>query len=402
MAPDLMISRPRRLLPLLTLLTALAILTTTIYVPSIPHISRDFAVSVSAVQFTLTAFLITYAASQLILGPLSDAIGRKPVILGGLIICLLASLVCALAPNMAVLTYARMVQGFGACAGVVVSRAVVRDLFDRQKGAQAIAIIGITLSVAPAAAPALGGALEVHFGWHASFLFVAGLSALTLALTWGGLPETNSGRTQRPAMWSHLLSGYAQLVRTPLFWGYALVIAGIFAGIFAFAAGAPVMLIDDLGIAPDTYGLLAAIPTLGTLIGGVLSARLTVRVGIERLILIGSLIYAGSGVLLAILAYSGYFSVASLIGPMTLFTLGYGLALPNALAGAVNIFPAYAGAGAALTGFLQMACGSLGTLAVLSAPRTGPGPLTLVIAVAGVGGLLGWMLLGFGRQPPPE
>jgi DHA1 family bicyclomycin/chloramphenicol resistance-like MFS transporter len=393
-------SHPHRLLPLLALLTVLAIISTSIYLPSVPAMARAFGADVAAVQFTLTVFLIPYALAQLVHGPLSDRFGRRPVLFGGLLVTLLASIACALAPSIHFLIAARIVQGIGASAGVVVARAVVRDLFTRAEAARANSIIGMSLAVSPAMGPVLGGQLQVLYNWHASFLFLTVVAGATLALAWWQLPETNIYRSTRSHASRGLLAGYRLLLLSPPFWGFAFVIAGAFGGSFAFQIGAPVTMINLLGISPSTYGWLAAAPPCGSFVGSILSNMLTLRLGIERLILIASVIYAAAGLLMASLAVSGVLDIAALTGPMILFSAGLGLMLPNALAGVVSLFPAYAGTAAALTGCLQMLFAALATFAVGSLPKTSAMPLTLVIAVSGFIGLFGWLLLG--RRQAPE
>lgn len=386
-------ARPNRLLPLLGLLIILAIISTTLYVPSMPAMARAFHTDIAAIQLTLTAFLIPYAFGQLIHGPLSDRLGRRPILFAGLGLAGVASLACALAPDIRFLIAARVVQGAGACAGVVVSRAVVRDLFAREQAARANSVIGAAVAAAPALGPVLGGQLEVTFGWRSSFIFLAAASALIMAFAWRQLPETNPRKVGITSA-RGLLEGYRLLLASPPFWAYAFVISGIFAGLFAFTTGAPVLVIDKLGFGPDIYGAFAALPTLGSLLGSILSNALTVRIGMDRLVLLGSIVYAGAGAIMALIALSGTLSIAALFGPMIVFTLGLGLALPNALAGVVSIHPNFAGSAAALTGCLQMTCGALGTLAVLSLPGTSAVSLALVIATAGLTGLLGWLALG--------
>jgi len=384
---------PRRLLPLLTLLVGIAIATTSLYIPSIPDMARDFGVDVSAIQATLTVFLFAYGTSQLVHGPMSDRFGRRPVLLGGLAVAVLASAACALAPSVGFLILGRIAQAIGACAGVVISRAIVRDLFEREAAAEAMSIISATLAVAPAVGPVIGGLLEVWFGWRANFIFLALLTGLTMLLVWKWLPETNRHRQPAGSGLGGILAGYRALLASRHFWAYSATITGMFAGIFGFAAGAPVLLIDGLHISPDIYGLLAATPTIGALSGSAISAWLTARLGLDRLVLIGTLVYTSAGTLLAGLAVSGEFNAISLIGPMILFQVGLGIALPNSLTGVVNIFPAFAGSAAAFTGFLQMASSAVATFAVLSLPKTGPVPLSLVVMAAGFGGLVPWLLL---------
>jgi DHA1 family bicyclomycin/chloramphenicol resistance-like MFS transporter len=228
------------------------------------------------------------------------------------------------------------------------------------------------------------------------------MSAITLVLAGSQLPETNPRRLVSGKAWRGFTSGYGVLLASKPFWGFSLVVCGMFAGIYAFIAGSPVLFIDQLGVSPAGFGVIAALSTIGSLGGNVASNWLTVRLGIERLVLLGSLVMTVAGIGMYGLALAGYFDVIALIAPMMLFGVGLGLAMPNAYAGVVSLYPAYAGTAAALTGCLQMVFAAAGSLLVAWLPKTTSVPLSLVIAAAGLMSLLGWLALGYGHVPPDE
>jgi MFS transporter, DHA1 family, multidrug resistance protein len=377
-------SRSRLLLPLLIAAAALGLLASAIYVPSIPDMARDFAVPVGEVQHTLTVFLATFALGMLLLGPLSDRLGRRRVLLAGTSICFVASIGCALAPGIGFLVACRVPQAFGACAGMVVARAMVRDLYDREGAAQAMAAIAMAVTLAPAVAPMLGGQLHGLFGWRANFAFVALFCAALVGVAWWRLPETNKQLQVQTSLVRYMTSSYRILLGDRRFFAYALAIAGGGACFYAFAAGAPVILIDGFGVSPGRYGVYAAVPPLGFMSGSFLSNRLTRRFGIDRLVRIGSLVLLTAGLLMAGLAASSIAGPFAVIGPMLLIGIGNGLMMPNAFAGSISLHPQIAGAASGLAGFLQMIGAAVSTVAVTLLPNHSALALALLLTGAGL------------------
>lgn len=363
---------------LLTSLTAIGPLSTSIYLPSLPALAADLGASTGEAQLTLTASLIGFALLQLVYGPLSDRYGRRRILFGGLSLYVLASAACALAPSIGTLILARFVQAVGGCAGSVISRAVVRDLFTPTEGARVLAYIGMALAIAPAAGPLIGGQLEVHFGWRSTFvaLTAAGLAILVFAAL--RLPETNQGESRGTPLW-RIVGGYWRLLRSGPFMAYSLSIGFQFGGLFAFQAGAPIALIGMLGVTPDTYGFYTLVPVAGYVLGGFISTRLSTRLGIFRMVRLGTAVNLAGGALIAVLAYTADLSVIALIGPMFVFSLGMGLHLPNAMAGAIANHPEIAGTASALLGFFMMGTGALGSALVVVLPHGDQVPMILVV-----------------------
>lgn len=349
---------------LLTALVAFGPLSTDLYLPSLPTLVTVFGTDVATVQLTLSVFLVGFAVSQLVYGPLSDRFGRRPALLGGVAIYLAASVACALADDIGELIAGRFFQALGACCGPVVGRAVVRDLFGRDHAATVLAYMTMAMSLAPAVGPILGGVLTEWLGWRANFALLATFGAVVLAATWAGLPESNTRRDDEALRPGRLLSNYLLLLRDRTYAGYVLIVAGTYSGIFAFISGSSFVLIDRLHLSPAVYGASFGTVVLGYMLGSFLAGRLSGRHGGWRMIRAGTALSAAGGLLGAALAAAGVLHLAAVAVPMFLFMVGAGLTLPNAMAGAIGPYPLMAGLASSLLGFMQMAGAALVGLAV--------------------------------------
>jgi DHA1 family bicyclomycin/chloramphenicol resistance-like MFS transporter len=386
------------LIALLTALTASGVVATSIYLPSLPAIAADLGASVSQTQFTLTVFLLGYAIAHLVYGPLSDRYGRRPVLLGGLALFAAASIACGLAPDVELLIAARLAQAIGACAGPVIARAVVRDLFERERMARVMAWIGTALALAPAAAPVIGGNVEVWLGWRANFAVVTLFGAVVLWLCWRHLGETNTRPRDRGGLFAVTLSDYRALARSREFLAYSAIVGFGFAALFGYFAGAPIVLIELLGVTPDVYGYLSLIGVGGYACGSYLTGRLAHRASLDRLVLAGVVVAFGGGASMAALALAGTFSIVAILGPMFVYSVGMGFFLPHAITGAIGPYPEMAGAASALMGFVQNALGALGSLAVAAFATDTQVPMTCVVAAMTGASLLAYLALGRGRS----
>ena len=376
-------SHRRVLLLTLTMTSSLGMVASTIYVPSIPAIASAFDTSISHVQLTFVGYLLAFAASMLLLGPLSDRYGRRRTILCGLALSALSSIACAVSPTIDFLIAARVVQGIGACAGLVVGRATTRDLWGREVAAQVIAGRAIAATLMQAFAPVLGGYLQRWLGWRADFVVIAVLSCVAMALVIRYVPEgCTANRTQ--VRIGGMLASYRTLFRTRRFLSYAFTAAGSHAGFHIFAAGAPAVLIVGFGIRPEDYGYYASLPPIGFLLGSFLSNRLTRRLGVDGLIAIGSMVMIPAGSIMVTLAVLDVASPYAVIGPMILICCGSGLITPNAVAGSLGVNSGIVGTASGLASFMQMA-GAAGLTAALSLGTSGsPLILAIVIAFAGL------------------
>jgi DHA1 family bicyclomycin/chloramphenicol resistance-like MFS transporter len=374
----------RLILPILVASGSLGLLASSIYVPSIPDIARELGVSVGLVQLTMTTFLITYGASMLMIGSLSDRFGRRKVLKAGILLCLVASLVCGLARNIETLLIGRAFQALGSCAGVVIARATVRDLFDREQTARAMAILAASVTIVPVAGPALGGYLHVWLGWRANFYVVAIAAALLYGIIARTLPETNQALQNQASLLRGLWTSFLTLLRSRRFMAYALVTGCGGSAYYAFASAAPVVFIERLHVSPDIYGFYAGVSSMGFFFGSSFSGRWSVRLGADWFIRLGGLVQLATGCVLLALAFLGYETPWAIAPPLFFMGMANGMYMPNAFAGGVSIQPQLAGAAAGLAGFVQMLGAGLATIAMAAVPQTSAIPMGVVIAGAGL------------------
>ncbi len=386
---------------LLTALVALGQISTSIYIPSLPAIVADLAATQAQVNLTLSGFLAGFAVCQLAFGPLSDRWGRRPTLIAGLSLYLVASLWCVLAPSIGMLIAGRVLQGMAACVGPVLGRAIVRDIYGPDGTARAMAMISAALAVSPAVAPIIGGYLEIWFGWRSTFIFLTGVGVLILAATLWLLSETRPLRRHGHPGSSGLLPAARQLLGDRCYLGYTIAVACIFAGLMAFAAAGPFIFIEVIGLAPQHYGMLAVFTVAGYLAGTLLAGRLSERMPLHRLVLLGLIGTLAGAVLTAALAAVMEPSVAAVVAPMALFTAGLGIVLPVGIAAAMAPFPLIAGSASALLGFVQMLVAAFASLVVGVLPHTSALPMGLVILVCTLFALLAFILL-VPRQPGPD
>ncbi|MGH7413328.1 MAG: multidrug effflux MFS transporter [Candidatus Rokuibacteriota bacterium] len=384
---------------LLTAVVGLGALSIDMLLPSLPAIAAGFGAAPATAQLTVTLFLMAFAASQLVYGPLSDRVGRRWVLIGGLGLYTVAGLACALAPTIGVLIGARVLQALGGGTGPVVARAVIRDLYDRERAARVFSYMGMAHALNPMLAPIAGGYLHEAFGWRAIFVVLAGLGTLFVALMIAGVSETNARRDPTALQPGQLTRNATVLLTDRSYLAYVLVNALMFGGQFAFISGSAFVLIGVLGLSPSAFGLCFGAVALGIMTGTFLSGRFGVALGLDRTIQAGTALGAAAGLVLAGLAWSGILTVAAVVVPMFVFAVGLGLTLPNGMAGAIGPFPRMAGLAAAVAGFLQMTGSALYSLAVGHFYDGTARPMTAAIALAGVAALgCFWWLRP--RRPP--
>ncbi|MBP2302250.1 multidrug effflux MFS transporter [Azospirillum picis] len=378
---------------LLTALVAFGPLSTDLYLPSLPTLVRVFGTDVATVQLTLSVFLAGFAISQLVYGPMSDRFGRRPALLAGVVIYLAASAVCAMTSSIEALIAARFFQALGACCGPVVARAVVRDVFGRERSATVLAYMSMAMALAPAVGPMLGGVLTEWFGWRANFVLLTGFACVILAAVWGMLGETNAHRDADALRPGRMLANYLLLLRNRGFIGYVLVVAFCYSGIFSFISGSSFVLIDRLHLTPAQYGASFGSVVLGYMLGTFLAGRLTPRLGGARMIRLGTSLSLAGGVAGGLLALAGVLHLAAILVPVFLFILGAGLTLPNATANAVGPYPTMAGLASSLLGFAQMTVAAAVGIVVGHLADGSPLPMMGAIGLVGLGALAAHRLL---------
>ncbi len=374
-------------------LVAMGPISTDMYLPSLPILTAAFDVRPDRVQLTLSMFLAGFACAQLIYGPLSDRFGRRWVMFGGVCLYVGASAACALAQSIDQLIVARFFQAVGACSGPVLARAVVRDLYGRERAAQMLAYMGTAMGLVPAVAPFLGGYLTIWFGWRSNFVVLAAVGIVLMLGILSILHETNQHRDHTATRLGRLAENYAALFRSRAYLGYVLCAACAYSGLFAFISGSSFVLIEFLGVAVENFGLYFSLIVVGYMTGTLSVAMLTPRFGLDTMRLAGAAIAAASGVHGAALATFAEPTVVTVVGPVILYMVGLGIVLPNTIAGAIAPFPRMAGVASALLGFVQMALAALTGIAAAAFDDGTQIPMITAILIMGCGALVSYATL---------
>lgn len=352
--------KPQAPLWLLVLITISGTLAMHMFVPALPDAARALRVSGTAMQLTISVYIVGLAGGQLAYGPLSDAFGRRPLLLLGLALYTAGGLAAALATDVTVLIAARLFQALGGCAGLALGRAIVRDTSASGEAVRALALMNLMMMIGPGLSPLLGSGLVFLSGWRSVFVLLATLGAATLALTWKMVPET--GIPSGSFSLAGLRKDYASLLRSPSFLAYALGGACATTSIYAFIAAAPFIVSEQLHRPVSEVGIYLALLIVGMSLGNALTRKLVRRVGIGRLLLAGNASSVGAALALLLVVLAGQLSVANAVGCMFLFALGAGISSPAALSKALDVDASLVGAAAGLYGFVQMAVGALCTL----------------------------------------
>ena len=377
-------ANPRRVLLVLVAMAAIGPMALNILTPAIPGLAVTFAADPAAVQLTLSLYLFGLAVSQLVMGPLSDRVGRRPVVLGGLILAVVSSVAALAATSIEALIVARIVQAIGISSGVVVGRAIIRDLYDRDRAAAMIGVVTAATVVAPMLAPMIGGFLDTALGWQAIFAFVGLVSAATLLGATFWLAETQSAAMSGGIV--RFLSEARLLVSSRQFCGYALCVAANSAMFFVYIGGAPHVVVTIMGRTSAVYGVWFALTSVGFMTGNFFAAKTSMRFGVDRMIWWGTLLsLLGVAIEVALVLAVPDGGPAIIFVPQILISFGSGLLMPNSLAGAVSVRPQAAGTASGFTGFLQMGLGGLSAQAVSHLLEGAPTALPMVLAMLGFG-----------------
>jgi DHA1 family bicyclomycin/chloramphenicol resistance-like MFS transporter len=375
---------------LLALLTAFGPVATDMYIPSMPDIGRSLDASAPAVQLTLSAYLVAFAAGQVIYGPISDRYGRKPVLLAALALFCIASLACALASSIEMLIAARALQALGGCGAIVLPRAVVRDLYTGERAGRELSRMGAIMSFAPVIAPLIGAVVQAEFGWHANFLIIVAVGLLATAIVWRSMPETLHHHSAAPISIASILRSYYAIAANRSFLAYLGIVACSYAGLFAWISGSPFVLQNLYGLSPVGFGIAFAAASIGSLTGGAIATSLVTRIGLDRTIGLGTLALAAGGLSMVAGQALSFAPIASLVVSMVVYQIGLMLAVPQAIAGAMTPFPDRAGTASSLIGVAQqMSAASLGMI-VGHAVGQSAWPLAGAVAVMGCLSLVLW------------
>lgn len=350
---------PLRMTLVGALLIAVGPLSMSLYSPAMTLLVTALHTSEHAVRSTITVYLFGFAAAQLICGPLSDRFGRRPILLGCLALYVAGSAASAAAPSIAALIAGRLVQGIGACGGVALSRVMVVDRFAGNGAARIISLMSLILSVAPAAAPIVGGTLITLTSWRVLFMILTVYGAVLLALVWR-FPETNERRDPRATKLRSLAVNYAMLLTSRAFIGQVVLTSLAIGGFYASQTLTPFVLMGRLGLSSPVFGLATASLMLSYLIGSLAMNRLLLFVSIQRLVLAGALMVLAAAIALAASLRFAGLGVVEIIAPMCLWMLGFAFIMPGVTTAALALFPRNAGSASALMGALQMGMGFVG------------------------------------------
>jgi len=363
------------------------------YLPGLPALAAWFGTSASSAQLTLSAFVVGFATCQLIYGPLSDRLGRKWVLVGGVVLFAVSGAACAVAPDIETLIAFRFLQALGGGAGVVLTRAIVRDLYSTEAGARALSLMLLIPSLAALVGPFVGGQILKHADWRAIFWLLTAFGLFTAVLAALRLPESLSPDRRQRSSPLRIVSDYLSVLRHRRTFGYMLCGAFSFSGMMAQMSGTPFVYIQLFGVSVQNFGFLFALNIVGIMLGSFVNSRLVVHVGLRRMLIGGTSLALAGGLLLATFAMTGWGGLAGIVAPIVLFMAPHNVVNANATAGALEGFPHIAGTASALIGAIRFGTGAaMGALVGLLHDGTAV-PMALVLATCAIGSAASFWLL---------
>ncbi len=381
--------------------TAFGPLSMDLYLPAFPELAADLGASQAAVQLTLTADVIGLVVGQLVLGPLSDARGRRRLLIGSTLICAIASVLCALAPSVGWLAVWRFLQGASGGGGIVLARAVAADIASGVEAARLFSVFMTLSSVAPIAAPVLGGVLlAATDSWRPMFWLLAAISLVLAIATWRAIPETLPVERRHTGGLRSTGRAFIDLARDRVFTGYALTVAFAYASLFGYISGSPFALQEVYSLTATQFSLVFALNAVGMIVLGLLNARLVRRFPVRRLLLIG-LVASTVAAAILVVVVAGGLGVLAVLPPLFLVVASRGLISANATVLGVKRAPA-AGAASAVLGACMFGGGILvSPLMALGGEGTAI-PMAAIVAGGAVAALLATVLLTRGDHPEPD
>ncbi len=386
-----------RFLLILSALMAFASISTDMYLPALPALGIAFHTDPGHVQMTLSGFLVGFSLGQLLWGPISDRYGRRIPIAVGVLLFVIGSIGCAMSGGVWQMVGWRVVQAVGACAGPVLARAMVRDLYARERSAQMLSTLMLVMGIAPLLGPILGGQVLTLWSWQGIFWVLVGLGVLALAGLLA-LPETLPKQRRTSQRLGEAFTGYLVLARHRRLLGYAVSGGFFYGGIYVYLAGTPFAYIQYYHVPPQAYGLLFGLNIAGMMTANLVNSRLVMRLGTDRLFQAGAAAAAASGIVLALDSRFGWGGLAGLVVPLFCYVSMLGFIVANSVAGALAAFPHKAGAASALVGATHYGAGIF-TAAMVGWFADGtPWTMGWILGVCGVGTLSsGLMLVRPGR-----
>lgn len=366
---------------------AFASISTDLYLPAMPMMAVALRTSTGMMEWTVTGYLVGFSLGQLLWGPIGDRYGRRIPVALGIVLFIIGSTGCAFAQSGTQLISWRVLQALGACAGVVLGRAMVRDLYAGERGAQMMSTLLAVMGLAPLAAPTLGGQILLLAGWRAIFLTLSGVGLLTLMALFT-LPETlpKARRNVQPLL--QAVGHYGQLIRECKLLGYAGTGGFYYAGMYASIAGSPFAYINYHHVPAQYFGLIFGTGVIGVMITNTLNARLIGRWASVDLLRLGVKVGAGAGLVIGVDAYTGFGGIAGLAVPVFVYVAALGFIVANSIAGAMADYPERAGAVSALVGALQYGSGIVGSALVGIFADGTPWPMGMMMAIGGIGSLV--------------
>jgi len=382
-------ARGRRKPPLwvLILATALSSFALQVMVPAMPGLVDVFGVPYGTVQVTLTAYLVGLTAGQLVYGPLSDRFGRRPVLMAGFVLFLVGTAFCIFAWDIGALIVGRVLQAVGGCSGIVLSRAIVRDIYDRERAAQMIAYITAGMVIAPMIGPVIGGYLYEWYGWQSIFWFVLAAGLFVTAACGLFLHETHFDRGATTTT-RDLIDGFGVLLRIRRFRGYSLQVAFTTASFYSFLGGAAFVAVEVMGRSASGYAWWFVMISGSYMAGNFTSGRIGGRVGLDRMITIGTVLSMAGGFVMLAVELSGALTIESFFLLAGVMSVGNGFSMPNGFAGAVSVDPQRAGTASGLSGALQM---GIGAVLMTAVGHTVDDSALPVVAMMLVGAICAWL-----------
>lgn len=372
---------------MLSFMTALGPLATDLYLPSLPHIGAALGATPAAVQLTLSAYLIGFSAGQIVYGPISDALGRKPVLVAAFCLFVAATICCALANSIETLIVARALQAFGGAGPIILARTMVRDMYEGPRAGREMSMMGSIMGVTPIIAPVLGGFLQVALGWRSIFATMAAGGLALAALAIFLVPETNRFRDRSHLSPGSILRSYKTVLGHGAYRAYVALLALSYAGLFAFISASSFVMQGVYGLSEIMFGVAFAICSVSFVLGTLIGTRIVTRRGFDGTISLGVGLLALGGVGQWLGAFLLPSQIIALVIPEMIFFTGIGLVLPQAMAAAMAPFPERAGAASSLAGFVQMVCASAAGAGVGAFVGGSATPLVTASALSGIGAL---------------
>ena len=381
-----------RFLVILSALMAFASISTDMYLPALPALSAALHTDPGRIQMTLSGFLVGFSLGQLLWGPIGDRYGRRTPIAIGVVLFVIGSAGCALSGSAEQMMAWRVVQAVGASAGPVLSRAMVRDLYARERSAQMLSTLMLVMGIAPLLGPILGGQILAYWSWQGIFWTLVGMGLLAL-VSLLALPETLPPQRRTSQRVGEALVGYVVLASNRRLLGYAISGGFFYGGLYAYLAGTPFAYIEYYHVPAQAYGLLFGLNIAGMMAANLVNSKLVMRLGADRLFRFGTAIAAVAAAALAMDARFGWGGLPGLVAPLFFYVSMLGFIVANSVAGALAAFPHKAGAASALVGAMQYGSGIV-TAAMVGWFADGtPWAMGWLIGVCGLGTFFAGALL---------